>query len=127
MHELAVCQSLINQVETIAKERQAQCVDAIHVAIGPLSGIESHLLKTAFSIASAGTVSERAELIIEELPVQVECSQCHTKSIVPVNKLVCKQCGDWRTTLISGDEMLLMRVELEQSVDMNQRDAAVMH
>ena len=40
MHELAICQSLIDQVEVIAVERNAQCVTTIVVAIGPLSGVE---------------------------------------------------------------------------------------
>jgi len=31
---------------------------------------------------------------------------------VKMNRLVCKKCGDWRTTLISGDELMLQRVVL---------------
>jgi hydrogenase nickel incorporation protein HypA/HybF len=112
MHELAICQSLMDQVETIALERNAQSVTLIVVAMGPLSGVEAQLLKNAYPVASAGTVAENAELAIEYLPVRVKCTQCDSESDVLPNKLVCKQCGDWRTTLISGDELMLMRVEL---------------
>ena len=115
MHELAVCQSLMDQVENIALERNAQLVTSIVIAIGPLSGVEAQLLKNAYPIASAGTVAENAELIIEYLPVRVKCTQCGEESDTLPNKLICKQCGDWRTTLISGDEMMLMSVELEKS------------
>ncbi len=115
MHELAICQSLMDQVESIALERDAQCVTSIVVAMGPLSGVEAQLLKNAYPIASAGTVAEEAELIIEHLPVRVKCSQCGSESEALPNKLICKQCGDWRTTLVSGDELLLMSVELEKS------------
>ena len=114
MHELSICQALMNQVEAIALERNAQCVTSIVISMGPLSGVEAQLLKNAYPIASAGTVAEHAELIIETQPVRVKCNQCGSESDVPVNKLVCKQCGDWRTTLISGDELLLMSVELEK-------------
>ena len=31
------------------------------------------------------------------------------------NKLVCGECGDWHTQLVSGDEMLLDSVELVKS------------
>ena len=114
MHELAICQSLIDQVEVIALERNAQSVIAIIIGVGTLSGVESQLLKNAYPIASAGTIAEDAELFIEHLPIKVKCTQCGSESDALPNKLICKQCGDWRTTLISGDEMMLMSVELEQ-------------
>lgn len=114
MHELAICQSLMNQVETIAAERDAQRVTSIIIGMGPLSGVEAQLLKNAYPIASAGTVAENAELIIEYLPIRVKCSQCGSESDASPNKLICKICGDWRTTLVSGDELMLMSVELEK-------------
>lgn len=117
MHELAICQSLMEQVESIANERDAKCVTSITIGIGPLSGVEFQLLKNAYPIASAGTVAEDAELIIEHLPIRVRCNQCGTESDALPNKLTCKQCGDWRTTLISGDEMMLMSLELERQKD----------
>ena len=115
MHELAICQSLIDQVESIALERNALCVTSIVIGMGPLSGVESQLLKNAYPVASAGTIAEDAELVIEHLPIKVKCTQCGSESDALPNKLICKQCGDWRTTLISGDELMLMSVELERS------------
>lgn len=115
MHELAICQSLMNQVEAIALERHAQSVILIVIAIGPLSGVEAPLLKNAYPIVSVGTIAENAELVIEQLPIRVKCMQCGSESEAKPNKLICKQCGDWRTELISGDEMMLMSVELEKA------------
>ena len=114
MHELAICQSLLEQVENIAEERAAKSVTSITIGMGPLSGVEVQLLKNAYPIASAGTVAQDAELVIEHLPIKVKCSQCGSESDALPNKLTCKQCGDWRTTLISGDEMMLMSLELEK-------------
>ena len=117
MHELAICQALMEQVETIAEERDAHSVISIVIGMGPLSGVEAQLLKNAYPIASAGTVAQDAELVIEHLPIKVQCNQCGSESDALPNKLTCKQCGDWRTTLISGDEMMLMSVELEKRKD----------
>jgi hydrogenase nickel incorporation protein HypA/HybF len=115
MHELAICQALMDQVEHIAAERNARSVVSIVIGMGPLSGVEAQLLKHAYPVASAGTVAEGAELVIEKLPVRVRCTQCGTESDALPNKLVCKACGDWRTTLISGDELMLMSLELERN------------
>ncbi|MGB5333067.1 MAG: hydrogenase maturation nickel metallochaperone HypA [Woeseiaceae bacterium] len=113
MHELSVCLSLLQQVETIAAERNASRVTEITLHIGPLSGVEPDLLKNAYPLAAAGTLAEEAKLIVEIADVVVRCSQCDSETTVPPNKLLCGTCGDFRTQLISGDEMTLMRVELD--------------
>jgi hydrogenase nickel incorporation protein HypA/HybF len=112
MHELSVCQALLRQVEEIARSHGAQRVSRVIVRIGPLAGVESTLLQQAYSIARAGTLANAAELIIERLPVRVRCEQCGAESDVPANRLLCLACGDWRTQLIGGDELLLASVEL---------------
>ncbi|MDT8453205.1 MAG: hydrogenase maturation nickel metallochaperone HypA [Gammaproteobacteria bacterium] len=114
MHELSICQALIHQVEKIVQECKAESATEIIIGLGPLSGVEVQLLKNAFPIASVGTVAEAAKLIINELPLRVKCDQCGSESEVTPNKLLCKNCGDWRTSLISGDELMLISVELEK-------------
>lgn len=113
MHELAVCESLVGQVEAVARAERATAVSDIYVSVGPLSGVEFPLMRNAFPIAAAGTVASRAELHLQTPPVRVRCSECGNESEVPVNRLVCHHCGDWRTQVISGDELMLLRVVLD--------------
>ena len=112
MHELSVCLALMEQVQKIANEHNARRVDKIVLRIGPLSGIEVPLLKHAYPLAAANTIAEDAELIIESMPVRVKCTQCGAETQVPANRLLCGQCGDFRTRVVSGDEMLLANMEL---------------
>ena len=112
MHEFAVCQDMLHQIESIAVEQQAAAVDRVTVRIGPLSGIEAHLLSQAFPLAAAGTIAEKAELIVEALPIKVKCQSCGAETEAKPNRLVCGQCGDYHTQLLSGDEMLLASLEL---------------
>ena len=113
MHELSVCQALLTQVENVARERNASQVLSVSLGIGPLSGVEPALLSQAWPLAAAGTVADNAELLIEERPVRVRCSQCGKDSDATANRLLCAHCGDWRTQLLSGDDLLLLQVELE--------------
>jgi hydrogenase nickel incorporation protein HypA/HybF len=113
MHELAICQALIRQVTELADERSAVSVSDIHVSIGPLAGVEPQLLQNAFPIAAAATIADGAVLHIEDMAVRVYCPDCDVESEVAVNRLLCGQCGGWQTRLVSGDELLLARVELE--------------
>jgi len=123
MHELAVCQALMEQVEHIAAGQRAQSVESIHLGIGPLSGVEPRLLEQAFSIARAGTIASQADLVIETIAVQVSCKQCGAQTTVMPSRLLCGTCGDWRTTLVSGDELTLQHIEITRSTAAD-RDAA---
>ena len=113
MHELAVSQDIISQVEKIAAQHNAIAVHKIILEIGPLSGVEAALLEAAFPIACAGSVAEKAILEINEIPVKVKCNSCQKNSAASTNDLTCRHCGNWQTQVISGDEMLLKRIELD--------------
>lgn len=125
MHELSVCNALIEQVENIARREHASAVARITLKIGPLSGVEWELLRNAFPLAAAGTVADQAELVIETANVIVECSICGAESGVPANRLLCASCGDFRTRIKSGDELILQRVELTMPVTHRQCRARV--
>ncbi|BBP01175.1 hydrogenase maturation nickel metallochaperone HypA [Sulfuriferula nivalis] len=112
MHELAVCQALVTQVTEIAQQNFAQSVAVITLHIGALSGVEPALLVSAFPLAAAGTVAAEAQLIIESQPVRVHCQTCGADTEATPNRLLCGECGDYHTQLISGDEMLLANLEL---------------
>ena len=76
MHELAVCQALIGQVERVARDNGARRVLSVTLAIGPLAGVEPKLLEHAYPLAAAGTVAQDALLVIESVAVQVRCRKC---------------------------------------------------
>jgi hydrogenase nickel incorporation protein HypA/HybF len=111
MHELAICQALVAQVEDIARQRAAR-VGRVRVAVGPLSGVEPALLEQAYPFACAGSDAEGSALEIAAAPVRVRCRSCGAESAASANRLLCGACGDWRTQLVSGDELMLVNVEL---------------
>lgn len=112
MHELAVCQALLGQVEAIAGQYAARSVSSITLRLGPLSGVDAELLRAASPVTFSGTVADGADLIIEEMPVRVRCNTCNAESVALPNQLLCAVCGDWHTSLAGGDELLLASVEL---------------
>jgi hydrogenase nickel incorporation protein HypA/HybF len=122
MHELSVCQALLTQVREIARAHGASSVKQIIVAVGPLSGIEPALLAGAFQLARSSSCAAQAELRFEPAPVRVRCTECDAESACAANRLLCAACGGYRTRVVSGDELLLLRVELS-SVD-EQRQAS---
>ena len=105
----------MDQVTAIAKEHRAEQIACITVRIGPLSGIEPRLLESAFTISRAGTLAEAAELLMETQPIRVRCENCGMETEASANNLTCGSCGAYDTKLLSGDELILARVELENA------------
>jgi hydrogenase nickel incorporation protein HypA/HybF len=112
VHELSLCQNLIDQLTSLARQHGAMAVSRVEVHAGPLSGVEPQLLETAFLMAREGTVADTAELVIESPSPRVVCADCAVESGVLPNDLTCPHCGSTDTTLVGGHELILARVEL---------------
>lgn len=113
MHELSVCNALLEQVRATALANRATQVGQITVRLGALCGVEADLLEHAFTIARAGPMTADATLVIESTPIRIRCRDCGHENPAPPNRLLCAACNGYRVDLISGDEMLLARVELK--------------
>ena len=74
--------------------------------------VEPELLRNAYPMAAAGTIAADAELIITVSEVRVTCNECGAESAASANRLICGECGDYRTEVTSGDELILQRLEL---------------
>lgn len=120
MHELSICQALVRKMTELAREHSASRVVEARIAIGPLSGVEPRLIENAYPLACAGTPAEGSRLAIEQRPLRVRCQVCNEESPAASSRLVCAHCGDWRTDLIGGDELLLLQVEFEMDAIMRE-------
>ena len=113
MHELAVAQALVEQVDAVIDQHHAAQASLIRVRIGTLAGVVPELLASAFPLAAAGSRMEHAALEFIHAPIRVRCRTCGLDTEAAMNRLICGACGDWHTQIMSGDELLLESVELE--------------
>jgi hydrogenase nickel incorporation protein HypA/HybF len=114
VHELTLCRGLLQQVTTIAEEHQASAIKSIHLKVGPLAGIEIELLKRSFPLVAHGTPAQEALLEITPAKATIHCDKCDVTSELDNIQLICPHCQSTATTLLSGDEMTLENVVLEQ-------------
>ena len=115
MHELAVAQALVEQVDAVIDQHQASRAASIRLHIGPLAGVVPELLARAFPLAAAGSRMQHAALEFTHVPIRVRCQTCGAETEAAINRLICGACGDWHSQVIAGDELLLESVELETS------------
>src|SRR5438067_2169607 len=93
MHELSIALSIVDLVAEEA-QRQGARVVAVHLKLGPLSGVVRDALVSAYGLAREGTPLERAELVVEEVPVVAYCPLCAVeRTLASVQELCCPACG----------------------------------
>lgn len=119
MHELSLCQALLEQIARQLQPYPGYQVQAIWLQIGPLAGVESELLAQAYPLAAAGSVAAQAQLHIEKVPVRVRCLQCNAECEVLPNHLQCPLCGHYHTQVIQGDALILARLEISPVSSIN--------
>jgi hydrogenase nickel incorporation protein HypA/HybF len=102
--------ALTRKVEEEARARGATAVLALRVRVGALAGVEPALLASAFTLCREGLL-EGAELEIEAAEAEWDCPRCGAH--VPAGEVLrCAACGV-PARLVSGDELLLERIEME--------------
>jgi len=119
-------QELIKQVCEIAQKNNANSVSRVVVKVGPFSGIVVDSFCFAFDvIKTEKDVTKNAYLEIETDPVRCKCIQCGhefekdaTKEsmvtgLFNISSLGCPRCRATKLMPLSGDELLLIRVEME--------------
>ncbi|MBN2964151.1 hydrogenase maturation nickel metallochaperone HypA [Sulfurospirillum sp. T05] len=113
MHEFSIVNALLDLCEKNAKENSASQVLKVEIKIGKLSGIEPHLLKTAFDTFKEGTLCENAELLMHLQDLVLYCSTCKSESVLEKNEFYCPKCNSVEVSVLDGEEMYLMRLEME--------------
>lgn len=113
MHELSVAMSLIEGAEEEAARHEGR-VCALHVKLGPLSGVVKEALLSAFDLAAAGTTLEGARLFIEDMPIVGLCPKCRSRQpIASMQWLCCPACNTPIAEIVQGRELQLIALEIE--------------
>src|SRR5690349_6978921 len=76
VHELSIALSILQIAQEEAERHGNARVDAIHLKLGPLSGVVRNALISAFQLASEETALADCSLVIEDVPISVFCPTC---------------------------------------------------
>jgi hydrogenase nickel incorporation protein HypA/HybF len=113
MHELSVAMGIVEGVEEESARHDGH-VSAVHLRLGPLSGVVKEALLSAFELACAGSSIEGAHLVIEEVPIVVYCPACHCRQTIgSIQWFCCPKCGAPTSEVIQGKELEIVALEIE--------------
>ncbi len=113
MHEMSLCESVLQVLERNAAERGYRRVKTVWLEIGNLSGVEPEALRFSFEVVVRGSLADGARLEIVEVPAQAWCAQCAATVQVTQRFDACPECGGFQLQVTSGDEMRIRELEVE--------------
>ena len=114
MHELSLCEALIDQVEEeVQRCGQGGSVVGVDVVVGPLSGVHPDSLRFAFELLAPGTILDRARMNLIRSRPTCHCRRCRARVEVDGLPGACPECGDADIEIVGGGEILLQSIEIE--------------
>lgn len=113
MHEFSIVHSLLDLCEENAKNNNATKILKVEIKVGKLSGVEPYLLQSAFDTFKEKTLCDGAELVMHLQDLVIYCRSCCKEFVLDKNEFYCPSCGSPDTSVVDGEEMYLMRLEME--------------
>jgi hydrogenase nickel incorporation protein HypA/HybF len=93
MHELSIPMSIVEMAEQEAELRGHVHIQAVHLRLGLLSGVVKDALLSSYEMACETATLEGSRLIIEEIPVEIYCSNCQAQR--PVHSIQHFSYTEW--------------------------------
>ncbi|MCU1308816.1 MAG: hydrogenase expression/synthesis HypA [Acidobacteriaceae bacterium] len=114
MHELSVALSIIEGVMEESERRGGLQVAAVHLKLGPLSGVSKDALLFSYDLACNDTPLEGSHLVIEEVPAVLYCPTCEAERRPPsLQDFFCPASPDHIPQVLHGRELEISALELQ--------------
>ena len=113
MHELSLCEGILQSIETAAKKEHFSQVRSVSLAIGALSCVEPDAMRFAFDAVMKTTLAEGAALNIMIIAGQGWCSQCEQQVEMVERYDACPNCQHHPLVIQAGDQMQIKQLEVE--------------
>lgn len=113
MHEMALCQGIVEIVEEEMRRRSVSRVRSVCLEIGALSHVAPEALRFCFAVVAARTIAEGAVLKIVEAPGLAWCMTCSRSVEIARRDERCPWCGSYQLQVTAGEQMRVKELEID--------------
>jgi hydrogenase nickel incorporation protein HypA/HybF len=114
MHEMGIANSVLEAVRTEMGLHPGTYPCKVGVRVGEMAAIDPEALRFCFEAMIQETDLALLELAIEVCPRRHRCHACEREFIVRDYDCSCPQCSSLATLCISGDQLELAYLEVEE-------------
>jgi hydrogenase nickel incorporation protein HypA/HybF len=119
MHELSIAMALVEMATEKLETLGAVRVEALHLRLGPLSGVVRDALEFSFGLAAEGTPIQGARLVFQDVPLVVRCPTCGDQEIGTLQSFRCPLCDAPTGQVVQGRELELSALEVRDDAAAN--------
>lgn len=113
MHELSIAISLVERIIEESESRGGLQVEAVHLKLGVLSGVDKDALAFSYEIACEGTFLAGSKLVVDTIPLLIYCETCASESSPEsIQQVVCPHCHTPSQKILHGRELELSALEV---------------
>ena len=116
MHEVALCESILESMKTIGKENRYPEICSVTVEIGAFQMVVPESLDFAFQALTKGTDFEATQLIQKVIPARARCRDCNQEQILESFFDPCSSCGSYHFEMLNGMELNISQMEVVSNV-----------
>jgi hydrogenase nickel incorporation protein HypA/HybF len=109
VHELSVCEAI---VDTARQRADGRPVKQVTVRIGHLRQVVPDALQFGWELLTDDTDLKGCQLFIEQIPATIACRACQAETTLDLPILMCGACESFDVTLLSGEEFLMVSMEV---------------
>jgi hydrogenase nickel incorporation protein HypA/HybF len=113
MHEMSLCESVVQIVEEHARTHKFSRVNKVRLEIGAFACVEPEALRFCFEVVTRGTLADGARLEILDLSGRAWCSVCGAEVTVRQRFDSCPTCGNEWLSPVGGDDLRIKDLEVE--------------
>jgi len=122
MHELSMADAIVKTVLDAAEKNQAEQILEVTIEIGKLTMLNPEQLRFLLDVLTEDTLLQDSEIIIEEIPVEIECKLCNYKGSTELDDsdhylmiVKCPECGERDLEIITGRECNVKSIKIEKN------------
>lgn len=112
MHELSLCQGIIDTIENAARQQSFVRVRSVHLEIGALAGVDAEALRFGWDMVSLGTLAEQASLDIVSVPGSAWCCDCEGTVTIAQYYDPCPHCQGHKLQVSGGEQLKITELEV---------------
>lgn len=122
MHELAMATSMVEAIVDTAEKNNAIEITEAVLDIGELTMLNPEQLRFMMDVVREGTIFEGAEIIINMIPIEIECENCGFKGMIKTDEntdhimvaATCPECNTTRVHVTQGRECTVKTIKIEK-------------